>query len=63
MICKNSTGKVFGEVFIEENRLIIKHNTKPEIIVDEPEIVHRVLNIIEQFNIRFNDESVIHKNL
>ena len=42
MICKNSSGKPFGEVFIDGQKLTIKHDTKPLLIINEVGLVERV---------------------
>lgn len=39
MICKSSTGKVFGEIFIKDNKIIVNHYTKPQIIIEDPSLV------------------------
>lgn len=43
MLCKNSSGKIFGEVEITENKIIIQHYKKPILIIDDIEIVNKVI--------------------
>lgn len=43
MICKNSSGKIFGEVEITENQIIIQHYKKPMLIIDDIDIVNGVM--------------------
>lgn len=42
MLCKNSSGRYIGETFVLEERLIIRHYSKPELIIDDPAIVFGV---------------------
>ena len=39
-ICKNSSGKVFGKIALEDNKIIVLHNTKPELIITEQKIIN-----------------------
>jgi hypothetical protein len=43
MLCKNSSGKIFGEVEIAENKIIIQHYKKPILIIDDIKIVNKVI--------------------
>lgn len=42
MICKNSSGKIFGEVEITEDKIIIQHYKKPKLIIDDMNIVRAI---------------------
>lgn len=44
MFCKNSTGKIFGEVEITKDKVIIKNYKKPELIIDDINIVKDITN-------------------
>ena len=44
MFCKNSSGKIFGEVEIAENKIIIQHYKKPVLIIDDVDIVNGVMH-------------------
>lgn len=39
MICKSSTHKVFGEIFIEDDRIVVNHYTKPQLIIEDPKLI------------------------
>ena len=39
-ICKNSSGKVFGKIALEDSKIIVLHNTKPELIITEQKIIN-----------------------
>lgn len=41
--CKNSSGKVFGQAYIDMTQIIIKHNTKPELIITDKGVIEEVL--------------------
>lgn len=49
MICKNSSGRTFGEVEIIENEIIIRHYNKPTLIIDDENII----KAIEQQNTEY----------
>ena len=40
----NSSGVVFGEVVIQDDQIIIRHNTKPELIITNPDVITEVFN-------------------
>ena len=40
----NSSGTVFGEVIMQDNQIIIRHNTKPELIITDPAVIKEVFN-------------------
>lgn len=42
MICKNSSGKVFGEVEITENQIIVQHYKKPKLIIDDTTAIQEI---------------------
>ena len=42
MICKNSSGKIFGEVEITESEIIIQHYKKPKLIIDDKNIIKAI---------------------
>ena len=42
--CKNSSGKRFGQVIIDDTELIIQHDKKPELKITDPQIIQEVLN-------------------
>lgn len=42
MICKNSSGKIFGEVEITEDKIIIQHYKKPKLVINDMDIVRAV---------------------
>lgn len=44
MFCKNSTGKIFGEVEITKDKIIIKNYKKPELIIDDINIINDITN-------------------
>lgn len=41
--CKNSSGKIIGQVYIDTTQIIIKHNTKPELIITDEDVIIEVL--------------------
>ena len=42
--CKNSSGKTIGEVEVLEDKIIIKHYTKPELIITDKTVIQEVKN-------------------
>lgn len=42
VICKNSSGKIFGEVEITADKIIIQHYKKPKMIIDDMNIVQAI---------------------
>lgn len=40
----NSSGAVFGEVVIQDDQIIIRHNTKPELTITDPDVITEVFN-------------------
>ena len=42
VICKNSSGKIFGEVSITEDKIIIQHYKKPKLVIDDIDIIEAV---------------------
>lgn len=44
MFCKNSSGKIFGEVNITENQIIVQHYKKPLLVIDDIEVINGVRN-------------------
>lgn len=42
--CKNSSGKIIGEIHILENEIIIKHYTKPELRITDDTVIQEVKN-------------------
>ena len=42
MICKNSSGKIFGEVEVTKNEIIIQHYKKPKLIIDDENIIEAI---------------------
>ena len=44
MFCTNSSGKIFGEVEITEDQIIIQHYKKPILIIDDSNVVNGVTN-------------------
>ena len=49
MTCKNSSGKIFGEVKVAENEIIVQHYKKPKLIIDDKNIIEA----IEQQNLEY----------
>ena len=47
-ICKTSSGKVMGKAYIDEDKIIIRHNTKPELIIEDKEVIKEVLKKSEE---------------
>lgn len=41
-ICKSSSGKIIGKAYINEDQIIIKHNTKPELIITDKKTIQEV---------------------
>lgn len=56
MICKNSSGKIFGEVEITDNEIIIQHYKKPRLIIDDEEIVNGVAKQDPQYILELYDK-------
>lgn len=56
MFCKNSSGKIFGEVEVTEDKIIIQHYQKPQLIIDDIEIVNGVINHNEEYLLTLYDE-------
>lgn len=42
--CKNSSGKIIGEVEIFEDKIVIKHYTKPELTITDKAVIQEVKN-------------------
>ena len=42
--CKNSSGKIIGEVEILENKIIIRHYIKPELIITDVLVIQEIKN-------------------
>lgn len=42
MLCTSSSGKVFGEAFIEEQKIIVNHYSKPLLTITDSDILERV---------------------
>lgn len=56
MICKNSSGKIFGEVEITEDKIIVQHYKKPRLIIDDLNIVQAVKQQNTEYAIVLYDE-------
>lgn len=54
--CLNSSGKQIGNVYIDEKQIIVQHNTKPELIIQDKEIIQEVLNQTEKGIIQLYDK-------
>ncbi len=50
MEVKNSSGKIIGNIEITNQEIKINHNTKPQLIIDDPTIINKIL---------VKDESII----
>lgn len=44
MLCKNSSGKIIGEVDITKDKIIIQHYKKPILIIEDANIITQVVN-------------------
>lgn len=56
MEVKDSTGKIIGKTEITENKIIIDNRTKPQLIIEDKNIIQKVLNKDESaFETLFND--------
>ena len=56
VFCKNSSGKVFGEVEITENKIIVQHYKKPLLIIDDVDIVSGIIHQELKYLLTLYDE-------
>jgi len=56
VFCKNSSGKIFGEVEITGNKIIIQHYKKPLLVIDDMQIINGVIQKDLQYVLILYDE-------
>ena len=60
MNIKNSSGKIIGEVFIDSDKIKIINKPKPNLIIEDKEVIQKVLNKDESaFNILWNEYNLL----
>jgi hypothetical protein len=56
MLCKNSSGKIFGEVELTDDKIIVRNYKKPILIIDDIEVVCGVIRQDLQYLLILYDE-------
>lgn len=54
--CKNSSGNIFGKIIQNENEIIIQHNSKPELVINDVTIIELINNKKEEGILKLFDE-------
>ena len=54
--CLNSSGKQIGQIYIDKEQIIVQHNTKPKLIIQDKELIQKVLDKKEDGIIELYDK-------